>query len=323
MQANERVGHTGAELTKGTDASNTHHLQMSLFRDISNRLREVRGAIRRTVAENDALQLQSNADDVDSYDFPTEDGRERAFLADLRDWLRGELLGDQTGSTTIQNGNHWLAEYVREAYQVGASAAEGRLLQAGVSLTPSDPKDLLRRPIAQQQLAELYARSFENLQDITDQAAQTLREALTGAVAAGKNPRTVARELNDELQSVERSRLLTLARTEIIRSHAQGALSVYEDVNATVVSHASRLTAKDASVCAFCRALDDVPFTLSEFQNVTVQWGSQTRRIGVPAHPNCRCSPMPEIGLDNTSLDSLADRIPNTAGGRPITILST
>lgn len=322
--ANEQVGPSGVELTKGRDASNTHSIQRALLRELQRRLRDVRGAIRRTVGyKNDALQLRANADAEEAYDFPTQEGRARAFMRDLRRWLREALIGDATERPRIENGDHWLAEYVREAYQVGLSTGEGRLLQAGVSLTPSDVEDALRRPITQRQLADLYARSFENLKQVTEDAAQQLRETLTAGIAAGKNPRKLASELNEELTKIERSRLSTIARTEVINSHAEAALDTYEQHGTDVVGHTSRLTAKDASVCAFCRALGDVPFTLSEFRSVTVSWGGQSRRIGVPAHPNGRCSPVPEIGLSAGDLPPLDERIPNTAGGRPITILST
>jgi hypothetical protein len=324
--ANEQVGQTGVRLTKGRNPSNTHGLQKALLRDLQRRLRQVRGAIRRTVGyENDALRLSANADPEASegYDFPTLDGRAQAFLRDLRSWLRGVLLGDNNRRVDVRNGDHWIAEYIREAYQVGISNGEGRLLQVGVSLTPSEPADALRRPITQQQLSELYARAFEQLEDVTDAAARQLRQSLTGGLAEGANPRDIARRLNDDLQQIERSRLATIARTEIINSHADAAVAQYERHGADVVSHTSRLTAKDDDVCAFCRALDGVPFTLSEFQTVTVQWGTQPRRIGIPAHPNGRCSPMPEVGLSGDELPPLAERIPNEAGGRPITILST
>jgi hypothetical protein len=322
--ANEQVGHSDVTLTKGRDASNTHSIQRALLREFQRRLRDVRGAIRRTVGyENDALQLRANADAEEAYDFPTREARVRAFMRDLRRWLREALVGEVTAQTRIENGDHWLAEYIREAYQVGLSTAEGRLLQAGVSLTPSDVEDALRRPITQRQLAELYGRAFENLTDVSEAAAQQLRETLTGGIAAGKNPRELASLLNEELTAIERSRLATIARTEVIRSHADAALDTYEQHGTDVVGHTSRLTAKDASVCAFCRALDGIPFTLSEFRSVTVSWGGQSRRIGVPAHPNGRCSPVPEIGLSADDLDPLSERIPDSAGGRPITILST
>jgi len=322
--ANEEVGHSGVTLTKGRDASNTHQLQTAALREFQRRLREVRGAIRRTVGyENDALRLSSNADDTEAYDFPTREARVRAFMRDLREWVRETIVGDATGGPQARNGEFWLAEYVREAYQVGITNGEGRLLQVGASLTPSDAEDALRRPIAQRQLAELYGRAFENLRGFTEAAAQQLRERLTAALAEGKNPRDIARTLTEELTGLERSRAATIARTEIINSHADGAVSAYEDYGADVVTHTSRLSAKDASVCAFCRALDGVPFTLSEFQSVAVSWGGQPYRIGVPAHPNGRCSPMPEIGLSADELDPLDERIPDSAGGRPITILTS
>jgi SPP1 gp7 family putative phage head morphogenesis protein len=324
MHANERVGRPAVELTKGSDPSSTHGLQRALLRDLQRRLREVRGAIRRTVGyENDALELSGNADATEAYDFPTEENRFRAFLRDLRGWLREALVGDGTSEVQVRNGNHWLSEYVREAYQVGIDTGQSRLLQAGVNVTSDDPEDMLRRPISQRQLADLYSRSFENLMAVTEDAAQSLRERLTAGLSEGKNPRKLASDLNKELQTIERSRLATIARTEIINSHSEAALNTYEQHGTDVVGHAARLTAKDTSVCAFCRALDGIPFTLSEFQSVTVQWGSQTRRVGVPAHPNGRCSPVPEIGLSEDDLAPLRERLPASAGGRRITILST
>jgi len=322
--ANEEIGHSGATLTKGRDPSNTHSIQRALLREFQRRLREVRGAIRRTIGyENDALGLTSNVEDKEAYDFPTTEQRAQAFIRDLREWLREALLGEATATTQIRNGEMWIAEYIEQAYQVGASTAEGRLMQVGLSLEPGDPQELLRRPVAQRQLADIYSRVFENLQGVTDDAAQELRETLTGGIAEGLNPRDMARALNEELSSIERSRLSAIARTETIRSHSQAAISTYEQNDAEVVSHTSRMTARDASVCAYCRALSDVPFTLSEFQNVTVTWGTQPYRVGVPAHVNGRCSPVPEIGLTGDDLDPLEERIPNTAGGKPITILST
>jgi len=322
--ANESVGHTGVTLTKGRDASNTHEIQKALLRELQRRLREVRGAIRRTVGyENDALGLSANVDDTEAYDFPRVEARAQAFIRELRSWLREALVGETTATTRVRGGDHWLAEYIDSAYQVGASAAEGRLMQVGLGIEASDPQELLRRPIAQRQLADIYARAFENLKDVAEDAAQQLRETLTGGVGKGLNPRDMAAALNKELDSIERSRLATIARTETIRSHADAAIDVYQSNDAEVVSHSSRLTAKDTSVCAFCRALDGVPFTLSEFSSVTVSWGGQPYRVGVPAHPNGRCSPMPEIGIDADGLDPLDERIPNSAGGKPITILST
>ena len=322
--ANEQVGHSSVELTKGRDASNTHSIQRALLRELQRRLRDVRGAIRKTVGyENDALRLRANVDAEEAYDFPTRKARVRAFMRDLRRWLREALVGDTEGRVRIENGDHWLAEYVDSAYEVGVDTGQDRLLRAGLDITTDSVEGALRRPVSQRQLADLYARTFENLKDVTEDAAQQLRETLTGGIAAGKNPRELASLLNKELTKIERTRLATIARTEVIRSHSDAAISTYEQHGADVVGHTSRLTSQDLSVCAFCRALGDVPFTLSEFQSVTVSWGGQPYRVGVPSHPHDRCSPVPEIGLSADDLDPLDERIPDSAGGKPITILST
>ena len=187
-------------------------------------------------------------------------------------------------------------------------------MQAGASIQADTPEDIVSRPVTVRELQRIYARAFENLQDITDDMADTIREELSTAIAEGENPRKVARRLTDKISSIENSRAATLARTEVVQSHADASLNEYERAGAETVSHTSRLTALDEDVCPFCRALNEVPFTLQEFQNVTVRWGSQIMRVGVVSHPNCRCSPVPEIGL--SELDPIEERIPNAIRGK-------
>lgn len=121
---------------------------------------------------------------------------------------------------------------------------------------------------------------------------------------------------------MQHTRAETLARTEVINAHSDAAIQEYEQAGAEVVNHTSRLTAQDEDVCAFCRALGGVPFTLQEFQTVTVQWGSQVMRVGIVSHPNDRCAPVPEVGLSADGLAPLEERIPDTIRGKPVTILT-
>lgn len=327
--ANEEVG--PVTLTKGADPSGTHSIQRAFVREFLRRFRRVRGLVRATVGyENDALFLAEdakppgiriNAEPEEAFDFPTEKGRIAAFIRVLREWFNEEVIEPVT-PTEVRNGAHWTAEFLENAYVTGVNKAEGRLMQKGVSVTASDPAEALSRPVAVSQLRQIYTRVYEDLQDITDDAAQIIRDELTEAIRDGENPRKVATRINDEIQDITNRRAVTLARTEIIDSHADAAVNTYERAGAEVVSHTSRLTAKDARVCAFCRALDEVPFTLDEFQSVTVQWGSQTMRVGVTAHPNGRCSPVPEIGLSPGELPPLEERIPDSIRGKPVQILT-
>jgi len=306
--ANERVD--GVRLTKGRDPSNTHSIQRAFLRDLQRRFRELRGLLRRTVGyENDALRLSPNADERGVFDFPTDEGKARAFVRQLRQWL-SELFGLGQTPIDVQNARHWTAEYLRDAYVTGVQTAQGRLMQLGASVTASEPSEIVQRPTAVRQLRDLYTRTFENLQNITDDAARTIRTELTDGVRQGKNPRDLAATLNDEIQDLSRSRAATLARTEVINSHATAQLEEYQREGVDRVSHTSRLTAQDAQVCPWCRRLEDVPFTIEEFQNTAARWRGQTWRVGVPGHPNCRCSPMPELGIDLD--DSLEERVPGT-----------
>lgn len=327
--ANEDVG--PVQLTKGADPSGTHSIQRAFVREILRRFKRVRGLVRATVGyENDALflkegakppSIRTNAEPEEAFDFPREEGRIAAFIQVLREWFNEEVVEPVT-PTEVANGEHWTAEFLERAYVTGVNKAEGRLMQAGVSITASDAEEALSRPVAVSQLRDIYTRTFENLRDITDDAAQIIRTELTEAVRDGENPRKVASRINNEIQDITNTRAATLARTEIINSHADATLNTYERAGTDVVSHTSRMTAKDARVCPFCRALDGVPFTLSEFQSVTVRWGTQVMRVGVPAHPNGRCSPIPEIGLSGDELGTLEERIPDSIRGKTVTILS-
>jgi len=223
---------------------------------------------------------------------------------------------------SVQNAEHFSAEFLRNAYVTGVQTAQGRLMSQGVSLTSATPQEILNRPISVRQLQQIYTRTYENLKDITDEMAETISRELTTAIRDGENPRKVADRLTEKIRTLQNTRATTLARTEIIRSHAQASLTEYEENGAEVVQHTARMTAKDARVCPFCRALDDIPFTLDEFQSVAVRWGSQVMRVGIPSHPNDRCSPVPKIGVSAEDLEPLEERIPDTIRGKDVTILN-
>lgn len=320
--ANEQVG--PVNVTKGADPSNTHSIQRAFVRDILRRFRRIRGLIRQTVGyENDALQLRANdeSDPVEVFDFPTDTGKVRAFIRQLKEWLQNEVV-ELNDPIQVQNGEHWTAEYLQNAYVTGVQTAQGRLMSEGMSFTADDREAIVSRPTSVRQLQQIYTRAYENLTDITEDMANTIRNELTDAIRDGENPRKVATRLNNKIQSLTNTRATTLARTEIINSHSDAALNTYEEADAEVVSHVGRMTAKDARVCGFCRALEDVPFTLSEFQTVTVRWGSQIMRVGVPAHPQGRCSPVPKLDISAGDLAPLEKRIPDTIRGKQVSILT-
>lgn len=301
-----------ANATASGDPTNTHSLRQAFLAEIRRRFRRARGLIRETVGyENDALDLAANADAKDSFEFDSDPGRAEAFYVWLAKTLREEIL-EPVQPSTLTRAEHWTAEYIRRAYLAGWNQGTGLLFQRGASVRNRDDETIFNLPVPQRQLQRLYTRTFENLQDITEDAADTIRDELTTGLAKGENPRKIARRLTDELRSIQRTRAETLARTEISRSHATATLDRYEDAGVDVVSHGEWSTASDDDVCPVCLALEGVEATTDEMRDTTFEMegvGYEVRLMP-PAHPNCRCVIYPTVGGEppETPLD---ERLPD------------
>lgn len=330
--ANKQI--RGVTVTKGSDPNNVYPIEEAFIKEVLSRFENVRGVVRRTVGyENDALQLSqdaqrptdsrelfSNADPREIFDFPTTAGKKREFIRQLKEWLLEEVL-EITDPVAIKDGQHWTAEYIRNAYVQGIQTAQGRLMQEGLSLTPSSADEILGRPVNIQALQSLYTRAFENLRGITDDMADDVRTTLSRGFVEGWHPRKMADELTSEMRDMERTRAVTLARTETINAATNAQLNEYEDFGVEGVAHVGRMDAGDERVCPFCRGIDDVLFTTQEFQNKVVRWGSQVMRLGIPSHPNGRCTVMPRPGIQD-GLPPLADRLPDTIRGKSVELIN-
>ncbi len=173
------------------DPTRTKTLRQQLLREIRKRFRRVRGLIRATVGyENDALHLKQDAELAD----PRESFRrlppER--LADkFEDWLRGvfrEEVLEPLPIPQVRQGEHWLARFLRTAYKSGAREARRRVEAEGVSVGDRSVEAFIQLPVSQRQLRQLYQRAYQNLESITDDTAQEIRETLTEGLDAGDNP---------------------------------------------------------------------------------------------------------------------------------------
>lgn len=301
-----------ANATVSQDPTNTRSIREAFLAELQRRMRRLRGLVRRTVGyEHDALELSANAEARDTFETTTDPGRLRQFTTWLRNAIREELLEPRPPSA-VENGEHWTAEYLRRAYVIGYNQATGRLFQQGVSVENPADEDILNLPTPRAQLRQLYLRTFEALQSIPTAAAQQVREELTVGLDQGENPETIASRLNDQLQSVTRARLATIARSEIINSHSTATLDRYEDAGVDVVGHGEWATADDNRVCRICRALEGREFTIAEMREATFSLPgvSFEIRLQPPAHPSGRCAILPVVGgtPPDTPLD---ERLPD------------
>ncbi len=98
----------------------------------------------------------------------------------------------------------------------------------------------------------------------------------------GSHPREIAKTMVEQIKSITKRRARVLARTEIIRAHAEGQLDGYEKLGISKVTGAVEwATAGDDRVCVECESMEGSLFTIEEARGL------------IPLHPNCRCAWLP------------------------------
>lgn len=289
-----------------SDPTQTRDLREAFVAEIGRRFTRLRGLIRRTLGyEHDAFGLSTNVEPTEVYDYPTDQGKIRAFMEDFRRWLL-EVVTEPVGLGPTRQGRHWTAQYIRAAYGRGWQQATGRLMQEGISVTAEGGiESVLQLPVAERQLRQLYARTFENVRDISSDTESTVRRELVTGLAEGVNPREMARRITKEVRDIENKRAKTLARSEVINSHSTATLDRYEQAGVGTVEHGEWATAGDDRVCPICEALEGREFTIGEFRTGTFEFDAKgedvpdylagTYRLKPPAHPNGRCSIYPVV----------------------------
>ena len=289
--------------------SGTEDIEERFLGAVADRSERVRELVAATVAENDALHLQERQETGTLADpeenFPRVSPGE--LVERFTEWFQGVLedaLLEPLPMDEVEAGEHWTGEFLRSGYLRAWQQATGRLQQEGADVATDSIEAVIQLPVPQRQLRDLYRRAYSNLEDITSSMAQTVREELTEGLAAGENPREMARRLNDELEDITHRRLRTLARTEVINSHTTATLDRYERAGADTVQHGEWADADDDDVCPICSALDGREYSIDEMRSGTFEFEpgpDQPDYLGgvypirPPAHPNCRCTILPVI----------------------------
>lgn len=186
------------------------------------------------------------------------------------------------------------------AYQAGALGRAWVLDQAlrglGIDL-PLLPQEAIRAAL----LAPYDGLTFlDRFANVRAEFEIRIRAAIVQSQIAGDSIAQASRRLRDAL-GIERgdakalfARTEMIARTEILRSSNQGAMAVYEQ-NKDVLQGWRWLATLDERTCVICGALDGQLFKFDAPQSPP------------PAHPNCRCTPVPE--LEDTALqDEIAGK---------------
>lgn len=258
---------------------------------MAKRFKALRQAVWEAVAVDDVLGLAPTSVITNApgqFKFLTSADKVKAF----REWLDKQIAAGvlrPVGTT----GQPWQAPYIESAYRKGTLrsfldankdfyAGKDKRFYAGGKA--QFLKDAFSQPEATSKLELLYTRSYEALKGITDTMASKVSGVLADGIAAGTNPRELARELASVVDSIGRVRAETLARTEIIHAHAEGQLDSLERLGVDeVLADVEISTAGDNRVCPTCQGLAGKVYTIAEARGI------------IPVHPNCRCAWVPAI----------------------------
>lgn len=232
------------------------------------------------------LDRQSHFVRNEDWSFKTDEGKAKEF----EDWLKNEVETEFAGD--------WWKAYITDGYIKGFGRVFDDLKKYGIEPDPSlsnvyigSKEDFLKTSFAQAvtkaKLDLIMERTLGDLKGMTGDMEHKLKRAIIDGLIAGKNPRDIARDITKQVE-VSRRRAETIARTEIIRAHAEGQIDSFEKLGGKRLKVlAEWLTAGDDRVCQQCADQEGKTFELEDARN------------RIPLHPNCRCCWIPaNVGED-------------------------
>jgi len=148
----------------------------------------------------------------------------------------------------------------------------------GLDLIEPEPEHRSKQPAQDEASRWLKTRIGWAAEEVTEETAKLLADALATGFDAGEGAEVIARRVRGVFDHCNRSRALKIARTETIMASNEGALYGYEESG--IIEKAEFYPAPDA--CDECEALVG-EYPLAEAHGM------------IPVHPNCRCVFLPVI----------------------------
>lgn len=283
-----------ANIALRRDPTRTTTLRAAYARELRRRFGLINRLIRATVVENDFFRLSDErqplsvlASPVQAYDFPSDQNKVDAFMAWLQEAIDEEILDviEREGVRITRRGE-FQNTYVRRAYLSGLDHADLQVAKLGIEkLADEAIRVVFTTPIHIDALTLLYTRNFNELKGITEAMSQQISRVLIDGLSAGKGPREIAKLIADRVGKIGITRATRLARTEIIRAHAEASLNRYGQYGIeNVTTMVEWLTASDPCPDREAAAKHNGGvYTLAEARGL------------IPLHPNCRCAWAPYL----------------------------
>lgn len=213
-----------------------------------------------------------------------------AKVDEFERWLKGRIEADMfaDGQDAV-----WTS-YIEEGYRKGAGRAfsdtNRRLRLEAEAEGVADfyrgtKEEFLRASFARAETIDkvklLASRTLMDLKGATDTMATQMRRELVDGLTQGMNPRELGRRLAKKVDGIGRVRGQMIARTEIIRAHAEGQLDALDAMGIEEVGVMVEWETVGAEACLECSVMQGAVFRIEEARGL------------IPRHPNCRCCFIP------------------------------
>lgn len=264
------------------DPSQTYSLRKRFEREVIVRFNKFKSKLVALVQKEDAFGLTTNT----RWKFRTDPAKVEEF----RKWLAQNTDYILQGSTTEAIKEGFWNQYLEEAYKKGQlssfESVNKQKLGESMDFYKGTKEQFLRdsfaKPETKEKIQLLASRVFTDLKGVTDAMATAMTRTLVDGLSQGQNPFTIARQMVKDVDGIGINRARMIARTEVIRAHAEGQLDSLETMGIEEVGIAVEFNdTKDGRVCPSCNALNGIVLTVKEAHGM------------IPVHPNCRCAFLP------------------------------
>ncbi|MDA8114401.1 MAG: phage minor head protein [Acidithiobacillus sp.] len=281
------------------DPTRTLTLRKAFVADMDKRFNALKRLIRESIIDNDCFGLVSPATPFSAlaaatpgqFRFDRSAAKVEGFMAWLQEQEKAGVLElvqkSRIGAPVEQL---WANTYIDTAYQRGIRRGREELRKQGVDIPTFGDNGLrdpiiaaFNQPVHADRVGLIYSRVFSDLKGITSAMDTQISRVLAQGIAEGRNPRELARIINDRVDAIGIVRARTLARTEVIRAHHAANVQEYRNAGVEGVSVMVEWSAAGFNVCPICLALQGKRFTLDEIE------------FEIPKHPNCFIDPQTPV----------------------------
>lgn len=217
-------------------------------------------------------------------------------IEEFQKWLAEEMKADILPDL---QADRWWDKYIELGFKKGAGRSYDDVKKRGKTAGDMDyyngGKDeflatSFAQPTTREKLDLLSSRVYTELKGVTEAMAQNLTRALTDGLSQGKSPRQIGADIAKTVDGIGKGRGQTIARTEIVRAHAEGQLDALEAMGVEDLGvMVEWSTTGDAKVCPLCVPLSGIVIKTVEARGM------------LPRHPNCRCAWVPANVGEDTS----------------------